>query len=341
MYSLVRKALFSLSPETAHELSLDMMGAAQRLRLLSLFSPDIKDNEIDFAGVTLSNPVGLAAGLDKNGDYIDALGELGFGFIEIGTITPRPQPGNPHPRLFRIPEAGAIINRMGFNNKGVDHLVEQVKKRKWQGTLGINIGKNFDTPVENALDDYIICMQKVYDHADYIAVNLSSPNTPGLRDLQFGESLRQLLKGLKAEQKALAEKFEKHVPVFVKIAPDMTDEEMIETANTFIEFEIDGIIGTNTTITRDVVSGLQNSEEMGGLSGAPVFDLTTEKLAVLTQALQGKIPVIGVGGINSGERAKDKILAGATAVQVYSGFIYEGPKLIKDSAQAISELMAE
>jgi len=289
-------------------------------------------------GIDFPNPVGLAAGLDKNGDYIDALANLGFGFVEIGTITPRSQPGNPKPRLFRLPAVQGIINRMGFNNKGVDHLMEQVKRRKGQGVLGINIGKNFDTPVENAVDDYRICMQKVYPLADYITVNVSSPNTPGLRNLQFGESLNALLGALKEEQRALAEKHDRYVPVAVKIAPDMTEAEVREVAESLKALGIDGVIATNTTISREAVRGLEHGDEAGGLSGEPVKAASTQVIAWLSDALGGALPIIGVGGIVSGADAAEKIKAGASLVQVYTGFIYRGPELVKESVEAIRAL---
>jgi len=296
------------------------------------------DCPVNVMGIDFPNPVGLAAGLDKNGDYIDALANLGFGFIEIGTITPRSQPGNPKPRLFRLPAVQGIINRMGFNNKGVDHLIEQVKRRKGQGVLGINIGKNFDTPVENAVDDYRICMQKVYPLADYITVNVSSPNTPGLRNLQFGESLNALLGALKEEQRALAEKHERYVPVAVKIAPDMAEEEVRELAESLKALGIDGVIATNTTISREAVEGLEHGDEAGGLSGEPVKDASTQVIAWLSDALGGALPIIGVGGIVSGTDAAEKIKAGASLVQVYTGFIYRGPELVKESVEAIRAL---
>jgi len=338
MYSLIRKALFCFDPEISHELSLEWLGAGNRLGLVKPFVSAASDCPVNVMGIDFPNPVGLAAGLDKNGDYIDALANLGFGFIEIGTITPRSQPGNPKPRLFRLPAVQGIINRMGFNNKGVDHLIEQVKRRKGQGVLGINIGKNFDTPVENAVDDYRICMQKVYPLADYITVNVSSPNTPGLRNLQFGESLNALLGALKEEQRALAEKHERYVPVAVKIAPDMAEEEVRELAESLKALGIDGVIATNTTISREAVEGLEHGDEAGGLSGEPVKDASTQVIAWLSDALGGALPIIGVGGIVSGTDAAEKIKAGASLVQVYTGFIYRGPELVKESVEAIRAL---
>lgn len=336
MYQHIRDVLFRFDAETSHELSLDMLGAAERLRLVGLFAGKVPSNPVQVMGLTFDNPVGLAAGLDKNGDYFNALGALGFGFVEIGTITPRPQPGNPQPRLFRIPEAQAIINRMGFNNKGVDHLVAQVKTRRYKGVLGINIGKNAVTPVENAVDDYLICLRKVYDYADYITVNISSPNTPGLRNLQFGDSLSQLLAPLKKEQAALHSATGRYVPIAVKIAPDMDESEIHQVAGILIQEGMDGVIATNTTITRVGVEDYENGSEAGGLSGLPVRDKSTYVVRTLNACLGGKLPIIGVGGILDGASAADKIRAGASLVQVYSGFIYEGPALIGRAAEGIA-----
>lgn len=336
MYELIRKFLFKLDAETSHELTLDMLGAAQRLGLIKLFAPKVPDQPVEVLGLKFPNPVGLAAGLDKNGDYIDALGNLGFGFIEIGTITPRPQPGNPQPRLFRLPEHQAIINRMGFNNKGVDHLVEQVKKAKYKGVLGINIGKNFDTAVEDADRDYEICLEKVYEHADYVTVNISSPNTPGLRNLQFGDSLKSLLSTLKEAQKRLEKQHGKYTPILVKIAPDMDQDETKMVAEALTENEMDGVIATNTTLDREAVAGHEHANEAGGLSGKPVQGSSTQVLAWLSEELKGKMPIIGVGGIIDGPSAAEKMKNGAALVQVYSGFIYRGPKLISEASDAIA-----
>ena len=338
MYLTLRNLLFRLDPEVSHEFSLDMLGAAERLKLLELFISAPAYNPVEVMGLRFPNPVGLAAGLDKNGDYFNALGALGFGFVEIGTVTPRPQPGNPQPRLFRIPEREAIINRMGFNNKGVDHLVDQVRKRRYQGILGINIGKNATTPVENAADDYLIGMRKVYAHADYITVNVSSPNTPGLRDLQFGDSLNRLLETLKKEQLTLQEAHQRYVPVAVKIAPDMDDIAIAQVATALAEQGMDGVIATNTTIGREGVEGCVNSEEAGGLSGLPVRDKSTRVIAGLHSHLGGKLPIIGVGGIFDGPSAVEKIKAGASLVQIYSGFIYRGPAVVTEAASAIAQM---
>ena len=335
MYNHIRDLLFYLNPETSHEFSLDMLGAAERMKLIGLIAPKVAVDPVNVMGLRFANSVGLAAGLDKNGDFFNALGALGFGFVEIGTITPRPQPGNPEPRLFRIPEAQAIINRMGFNNKGVDHLVEQVKKRRYQGVLGINIGKNATTPVENAVDDYLICLRKVYAHADYITVNISSPNTPGLRNLQFGDSLSRLLETLKKEQGVLAKAEGRYVPVAVKIAPDMDESEIAQVAGVLLQQGMDGVIATNTTVSRIGVEQYETSQESGGLSGLPVRDKSTWVIKTLHGCLGGKLPIIGVGGISDAASAADKVRAGASLVQIYTGFIYEGPALIAAAASGV------
>jgi dihydroorotate dehydrogenase len=281
-------------------------------------------------GINFPNPVGLAAGLDKNAECINAFAAMGFGFVEVGTVTPRPQPGNSKPRIFRLPAANAVINRMGFNNKGVDYLVSQVQAANFKGVLGINIGKNKDTPEENAKDDYLHCMRKVYDLATYITVNISSPNTPGLRSLQYGAALDELLSSLKMEQKVLAEKFGKYIPLAVKIAPDLSADEIKSIAQSLIENEIDGVIATNTTLSRDGVESLQFGDEQGGLSGQPVKDKSTQVIKLLSEALDNKLPIIGVGGVASSSDANEKLRAGASLVQVYTGFIYQGPPLVKN-----------
>lgn len=335
MYKLARSALFCLSAETAHDLAMDVIGAGGRLGLTRMMAPKVPSIPREVMGLTFDNPVGLAAGLDKNGDCIDGLGSLGFGFIELGTVTPVGQPGNPKPRMFRIPEKEALINRMGFNNSGVDHLVANVRKAKYKGVIGINIGKNLTTPVEEANGDYLSCLRKVYPHADYVAVNLSSPNTPGLRRLQYGEALKSLLGALKEEQHIQADHYGHRVPVAVKIAPDMTHEEIAEVAAELKAFEMDGVIATNTTLDREAVLGLQNAQEQGGLSGAPLSSKSTEVIRVLSGELSGQLPIIGVGGIVDAATAAEKIEAGASLVQIYSGFIYKGPPLIKEAAEAV------
>ncbi len=334
-YSLVRNLLFTLPPETAHHVSLSGISLAERLGLTRVW-PAIPGQPVTAMGLTFPNPVGLAAGLDKNGDHIDGLASLGFGFIEIGTVTPRPQPGNPQPRLFRLPEATAIINRMGFNNLGVDHLVGQVERMRYKGILGINIGKNFDTPVERAVEDYLVCLDKVYAHASYVTVNISSPNTQGLRSLQSEDALAALLEPLKNRQQQLATQHGRHVPLVVKIAPDLTSEDVAVIAAQLRRFEIDGVIATNTTISREVVKGLPHAEESGGLSGAPVREASTRVVRELVEKLEGALPVIGVGGITDGETAAEKVKAGAALVQVYTGFIYKGPALLRKAAAAIA-----
>ena len=338
MYTLARDLLFKLAPETSHDLSIDLIGAGGRLGLNGLLCKAPASLPVRVMGLEFANPVGLAAGLDKNGDAIDGFAQLGFGFIEIGTVTPRAQPGNPKPRLFRLPEAQGIINRMGFNNLGVDHLLARVQAARYRGVLGINIGKNFDTPVERAVDDYLIGLDKVYAHASYVTVNVSSPNTPGLRSLQFGDSLRQLLEALRQRQEDLAVVHGKRVPLAIKIAPDMTDEDTVDVARALLDTGMDAVIATNTTLSREGVEGLQYADEAGGLSGAPVRDKSTHTVRVLAGELQGRLPIIAVGGITEGQHAADKIAAGASLVQIYSGFIYQGPALIRQAVDAIAAL---
>ena len=338
-YKVLRPLLFLFSAEKAHHLTLNSLKVASKVGLLRLFTKNLSCKATTVMGIQFPNQVGLAAGLDKNGDYLAELSQLGFGFIEIGTITPRPQAGNPLPRLFRLPKANAIINRMGFNNLGIQHLLEQVKKvRKagHKGIIGINIGKNFDTKVENAVDDYLICLREAYALADYITINISSPNTPGLRDLQYGDELNKLLSTLKQEQLSLAEKQDKYVPLAVKVAPDLSSDEVIFIAETLLNNKIDGLIATNTTLSRDAVKDLPHGDEAGGLSGEPVRDLSTAIIFQFAKILGDKIPIIGVGGIASGEDAVDKIKAGAKLVQVYSALIYQGPALVTECVQATS-----
>jgi len=333
IYKFIRPLLFKLDPESAHDLGLKALNIANGLGLLKLYSSDIPTRPKTVMGISFPSCVGLAAGLDKNGDHINALSALGFGFVEIGTVTPRPQDGNPKPRMFRLPECNGIINRMGFNNKGVDHLVEQVKKSGFKGVLGINIGKNADTAMENAVDDYLICLRKVYEHASYITINISSPNTKNLRQLQQGEEFKPLLGALKKEQSVLSEKYGKYVPLVVKIAPDLNHEEVAVIAQILRELGMDGVIATNTTISRENVKGITHSEEAGGLSGSPVREKSTEVVAQLHAHLNDEIPIIAAGGIMSAEDAHEKIKAGASLVQIYSGLIYHGPELIKHIKQ--------
>ncbi|USA55513.1 quinone-dependent dihydroorotate dehydrogenase [Acinetobacter sp. C32I] len=333
LYSLARPLLFTLAPERAHELTLSMLDKAHKLGFMH---QKVAAKPVTCMGIEFPNPVGLAAGLDKNGAHIDALAALGFGFIEIGTITPRPQAGNPQPRLFRIPQAKAIINRMGFNNDGVDKLIENVKASKFKGVLGINIGKNADTPVEDAVSDYLICLEKVYNYASYITVNISSPNTKNLRSLQSGDALTELLQTLKDRQLELADQYNHYVPLVLKVAPDLSSEDIHFIAAQLLQFKIDGLIVTNTTLGRDGVENLPNGNEAGGLSGAPVFEKSTECLGQFAKVLAGQIPLIGVGGILAGEQAVAKQQAGASLVQVYSGLIYTGPTLVKDCVDAMT-----
>ncbi|MDW5499850.1 quinone-dependent dihydroorotate dehydrogenase [Pseudomonas lundensis] len=329
-YPLIRKALFQLDPERAHELTFQQLRRVTGTPLEFLIRQTVPTKPVNCMGLSFKNPLGLAAGLDKDGECIDAFGAMGFGFVEVGTVTPRPQVGNDKPRLFRIVEAEGLINRMGFNNHGVDNLVENVKKSHFGGILGINIGKNKDTPVEQGKDDYLICMDKVYPYAGYIAINISSPNTPGLRSLQYGEALDDLLAAIKNKQQELHARHHKYVPVAVKIAPDLSEEELIQIADSLVRHNIDGVIATNTTLDRKLIQGLNYCEQMGGLSGRPVQASSTEVIRRLSLELQGRLPIIGVGGIDSLMAAREKMTAGASLVQIYSGFIFKGPRLIKD-----------
>ncbi len=323
-----------MEPEKAHNLAMGGLKFTSNSPLDCFYAQKFDPAPVEFMGVTFPNPVGLAAGMDKDGECIDAFHAMGFGHIEVGTVTPRPQPGNDKPRCFRLKPAKAIINRMGFNNKGVDNLVANLKAAKSGAMVGVNIGKNRDTPVEEGKNDYLICMEKVYMYSAYIAVNISSPNTPGLRALQYGDLLDDLLGSLKAKQKELAELHGKYVPIALKIAPDLSTEEIEKIADSLIRHEFDGAIATNTTLTRDGVSGLLNSNEAGGLSGKPLNSLSTKIIKQLADCLKGQVPIIGVGGINCAEDAMDKLDAGSGMVQIYSGFIYRGPELIKEIVEA-------
>ena len=328
-YDLARRFMFTRDAEWAHEFALNNLRRFTNTPLNLAWSQNISDKPVDFLGLKFKNPVGLAAGLDKNAECIDAFSQMGFGFIEVGTITPRAQAGNDKPRIFRLPESNAIINRMGFNNKGVDNLVANVKAAKYSGILGINIGKNKDTPNEQGKDDYIHCMRKVFEHASYITVNISSPNTPGLRDLQYGAALDDLLQSLKNEQLDLVAKHNKQVPMLVKIAPDLDQIQIQQVSESLLNNKIDGVIATNTTLERAAVMGQQYAEEAGGLSGHPVRMRSTKVVSELKRLTQGKLPIIGVGGIDDAQSAKEKFDAGANLVQVYTGFIYKGPQLVK------------
>ncbi|MBE0367862.1 quinone-dependent dihydroorotate dehydrogenase [Pseudoalteromonas aurantia] len=328
-YDIARRYMFSRDAEWAHDFALNNLRRFANTPLSAAWSQTVADKPVNFLGLDFKNPVGLAAGLDKNAECIDAFAQMGFGFIEVGTVTPRPQAGNDKPRIFRLPDAHAVINRMGFNNKGVDNLVSNVKASRYSGILGINIGKNKDTPNEQGKDDYIHSMRKVFEYASYITVNISSPNTPGLRDLQYGDALDDLLESLKCEQMDLIAKHNKSVPMLVKIAPDIDAVQVAQIAESLTKNRIDGVIATNTTLERTAVQGMQYAEEAGGLSGRPVREKSTFVVDELRRITDGKLPIIGVGGIDSAESAKEKLSAGADLVQVYTGFIYEGPGLVK------------
>ena len=333
-YPVARAALFKLDPEIAHDLALHSLKTLEKAHLAGLLGQRVSAPREVF-GLKFANAVGLAAGLDKNGEYIDAMAALGFGFIEVGTVTPRAQPGNPKPRMFRLTEDDALINRLGFNNGGLDAFLVNVQRAKYAGVLGLNIGKNFDTPIEKAVDDYVICLRGVYPHASYVTVNISSPNTKGLRDLQAAEQLEKLLSTLKIEQLKLAKKYKKTVPLVLKIAPDLDLKSIKDIAKLTLDNGFDGIIATNTTLARDAVRGHKHANEAGGLSGRPLFSPSTEVLREFAKQVKGHIPIIGVGGIMSGADAKLKINAGAALVQIYTGFIYKGPALIRECALAL------
>lgn len=334
-YSLLRPALFALDPETAHDLAI---GALSKAGLLAgLGCGKTAGREVEVMGLKFPNAVGLAAGLDKNGEAIDGLAALGFGFVEVGTVTPRPQPGNPKPRMFRLPEAEAIINRMGFNNHGAAVLVQNVKRAKYRGILGINIGKNADTPIGRAADDYLSCLSAVYAHASYVTVNISSPNTKNLRDLQSTDALDGLLAQLKQRQQELAQSHGRHVPIALKIAPDLDIDQIAAIAELLRRHRMDAVIATNTTLARDQIAHLPHGQESGGLSGAPLREKATVVIRELARLLQNEVPIIGVGGILSGADAREKISAGAKLVQVYTGLIYRGPGLVRECIQTLNE----
>ena len=335
MYALLRPLLFKLDAEQAHHFTLDGLARAYRLGLLQKVAHHTCPTTL--MGLSLPNPIGLAAGLDKNGQYIDALAALGFGFIEIGTVTPKAQAGNPKPRLFRVPEHQDVINRMGFNNQGIDAMIQNIEKSRFNGILGINIGKNATTPIENAADDYLICLEKAYAHAGYITVNISSPNTQNLRALQGSDELSALLSALKNKQAHLAAAHGRYVPLAVKIAPDLNEQQVADIAHAAMQTEIDGIIATNTTIDKSALGHHPLAGEQGGLSGAPVREASNRVLKQLLAELEGRLPVIGVGGILSGADAAAKLHMGAAAVQVYSGLIYRGPALVKECLRACAD----
>lgn len=329
--------MFALDAERAHELTFQSLEAAKRLGALPPSTP-LPGRVVELAGLRFPNPIGLAAGLDKNAAHLDALGSFGFGFIEVGTVTPRPQPGNPKPRMFRLPPARAIINRLGFNNEGLDAFVRNVQQSEWakekRGVLGLNIGKNADTPIDRATDDYLICLNGVYPWADYVTVNISSPNTKNLRDLQQDAALDELLGRLKERQSTLATQHGRHVPLFLKIAPDLDASQIEQIAQALLRHEFEGVVATNTTLSRDKVMGLDHSTEAGGLSGAPLLEPSNHVIRQLRAALGSAMPIIGVGGVLSGKDARSKLEAGANLVQLYSGLIYRGPALVSEAVRA-------
>lgn len=341
LYPLARAFLFNLDPEAAHDLTLNQLAQTQNTFLDRAYRQPWIADPIQLAGLSFPNRVGMAAGLDKNARCIDGLGAMGFGFVEVGTVTPLAQPGNDKPRMFRLPEAKALINRLGFNNQGLDAFVSNVKKSRFRSQgrlLGLNIGKNAATPIERATDDYLIGLSGVYEHADYVTVNISSPNTKNLRSLQTDEALDQLLSALNERKMALSDQHQKRVPVFLKIAPDLDDDQIAVIAASLLKHQMDGVIATNTTLSRDAVKGMQHGDEAGGLSGAPVLAGSNRVIRLLRQHLGAQFPIIGVGGILSGYDAVSKIEAGADVVQIYTGLIYKGPALVHEVAKALQQL---
>ena len=339
-YALTRPFLFGLDPEAAHDLTLGALARIQHTPLICTVSQTRISDPVTVAGLQFPNRIGLAAGLDKNGQCIDGLGAMGFGFIEVGTVTPKAQSGNPKPRMFRLPEARALINRLGFNNDGLDAFVRNVQRasfRRRGGILGLNIGKNAATPIERAVDDYLLCLDGVYPHADYVTVNISSPNTQNLRSLQSDAALNGLLSAVQERKATLAQRHGRSVPIFVKIAPDLDEAQVQVIAATLQHNQIDGVIATNTTIARDAVQGMAHGTELGGLSGAPVLAASNRVIAQLRAALGPQFPIIGVGGVMSGSDAQAKVEAGADLVQIYTGFIYQGPELVTEAAKALKK----
>ena len=333
LYALARPLLFALDPETAHLLTLALADAPLRFGLLRARVPPCP---VRVMGLEFPNPVGLAAGLDKNAEYVDSLARLGFGFIEVGTVTPRPQPGNARPRMFRLPAASAVINRLGFNNVGADAFVENLRHISWRGILGVNIGKNFDTPNERAADDYAACLERVYTRASYVTVNISSPNTAGLRALQEKDALEELLRRLTELRERLADRHGRRVPLALKVSPDLAPQEIIDIAASVRRHRVDALIATNTSLSREGVEGLLCADEAGGLSGAPIRERATRVLAAFAAALQGEVALIGAGGILRGEDAQEKFAAGASLVQLYTGLIYRGPELVCECVRRIA-----
>ena len=337
LYPLFRPLLFALDPEAAHDATFRALDAAAHLGFAQIVAPRLPQVPVTAMGIEFPNPVGLAAGLDKNAAHLAGLATLGFGYLEAGTVTPRPQPGNPKPRMFRLREADAVINRLGFNNDGVERFVANVARSKYRGVLGINLGKNFDTPNDRAADDYVAGLRAVYARATYVTVNISSPNTQGLRDLQSDAMLTALLSRLKAEQRTLAQRHGRHVPLAVKIAPDLDADAIGSVARVLVAHGVEGVIATNTTIARDAVAGLPRADEAGGLSGRPLFERSNAVIRTLARALDGALPIIGVGGILSGDDAKAKLDAGATLVQIYTGLIYRGPALVAECVETLAK----
>lgn len=335
VFNLLKNVLFSMDPEQAHHWALKGMQLAYRTHTTCLLASAAPAIPCTIMGLSFPNPVGLGAGFDKNADYVDALAALGFGFIEVGTLTPRPQTGNPKPRLFRLAEQQAIINRMGFNNKGIEHAIKRLEKTHYRGILGINLGKNADTPLENAVDDYLTGFRALWKFASYITINISSPNTRGLRDLQQKVFLSSILRSMKEEQTRIHQEEKKYVPLVIKLSPDMTDEQSMEAANIILEEKIDGVIATNTTVSRDGVMESKYVNEAGGLSGMPLCGRSTHVIKTLTSILKDQVPVIGSGGVMDEETAKDKMMAGAKLLQVYTGFVYHGPEIIQRISSAI------
>lgn len=339
-YALARPFLFGLDPEHAHELTLGALARLQNTPMQCAWQQRRVEDPVALAGLNFPNRIGLAAGLDKNGRCIDGLGAMGFGFIEVGTVTPRPQSGNARPRMWRLAAADALVNRLGFNNDGVDALVANVTRAGYRGVLGINIGRNFDTPNASAADDYVKCLDAVYAHAHYVTVNISSPNTSGLRELQADAALDALLATLAGARQRLAQRHGRRVPLAVKIAPDLDDAAIQRVAGALVAHDIDAVVATNTTIARATVAGLAHADEAGGLSGRPLFEPSNHVIRTLARALDGALPIIGVGGILSGDDARAKIDAGATLVQLYTGLVYRGPRLVGECASALAGMPA-
>lgn len=330
LYSLIKLIFFQFDPEKSSKFILNQLKKISGTPLESIIRQSLPIKYVNCMGIKFKNPLGIAAGFDKNGEYINILDTMGFGFIEVGTVTPRPQLGNEKPRLFRLTKVNGLINRMGFNNNGIDNLIENIKKSHFNGILGVNIGKNQNTTLEYSKDDYLICIDKIYTYASYIAINISSPNTIGLRKLQFGEIFDDLLKNIKSKQVCLCARYHKYVPIVIKISPDITETELIQIADSLIRYNIDGVIATNTTIERKLIVGIKNHTQYGGLSGRPLQLLSTNVIRLLSIELKNKLPIIGVGGIDSVVSAREKIAAGATLIQIYSGFVFHGLRLIKD-----------